>query len=72
MTMSKKAFHAIDCKHFCVFDYRVMVNESTGLEEAYFLEAISVAAFSPASIVVSMANKSKETGGPDLAHPRLF
>ena len=69
---AKKAFIAMDGRHYSVFDFRIMKDEKTGKETPYFLEACPSAGFAPCSIVVRMANKSVECGGPDLTHPRLF
>lgn len=69
---AKMAFKAFDCKHYCVFDFRVMIDPKTGKEVPYLLEACPSAGFSPASIVVRMADKFTDIGGPDLQHPRLF
>jgi len=48
------------------------MDEVSGKETPYFLEAQSSAGYSPTSIIVKMADKSLECGGPDLTHPRLF
>ena len=69
---AKRAFRAMDGRHYSVFDFRVMKDEKTGKEIPYFLEACSSAGFSPQSIIVRMANHASECGGPDLTHPRLF
>lgn len=69
---AKKAFRAMDGRHYCVYDFRVMKDEKTGKEIPFFLEACSSAGFSPQSIIVRMANHSASCGGPDLSHPRLF
>lgn len=63
---AKLAFKAFDCKHYCVFDFRVKKDPKTGKETPYLLEACPSAGFSPASIVVRMADKFTEIGGPDL------
>ena len=74
ITQAKKAFIAIQAKHYMVFDFRIRVEKhgSTKREAAYLLEACPSAGFSPQSIVVRMANTSVQTGGPDLTYPRLF
>lgn len=71
-TQAKRAFLAMDGRHYSVFDFRVMQDEKSGKEIPYFLEACSSAGFSPQSIIVRMANHSSQCGGPDLTHPRLF
>ena len=63
---AKKAFKAYDCRHYCVFDFRVMRDEKTGKEVPYLLEACPSAGFSPQSIIVRMANTFKDIGGVDL------
>ena len=55
-----------------MFDFRVKKDPDTGKETPYLLEACPSAGFSPQSIVVRMADKFTEIGGPDLQHPRLF
>jgi len=47
-------------------DFRVKKDPESGKEIPYLLELCSLASFSPESIVVRMANKSSEIGGPDL------
>ena len=69
---AKLAFKAFDCKHYCVFDFRVMQDPKTGQEIPYLLEACPSAGFSPTSIIVRMANTFSQLGGADLQHPRLF
>lgn len=62
----RMAFKAFDCKHYCVFDFRVMKDPKTGKEIPYLLEACPSAGFSPQSIIVRMANTFHQIGGPDL------
>lgn len=69
---AKLAFKAYDCRHYCVFDFRVTKDAKSGREIPYLLEACPSAGFSPQSIIVRMANTFAEIGGPDLQHPRLF
>jgi len=63
---AKLAFKSFDCRHYCVFDFRVMTDPKTKKEIPYLLEACPSAGFSPASIIVRMADVSSQMGGPDL------